>query len=54
MTKEEIINGIKNVNWYNYFYAIKMTFTMEEIEAMSEKELNNLIKLANNIAEGLY
>jgi len=67
MTKEEIINGIKNVgtttarnsmgcseNWYNYFYAIKMTFTMEEIETMSEKELNNLIKLADNIAEGLY
>lgn len=67
MTKEEIINGIKNVgttternsmgcseNWYNSFYSIKMTFTMEEIEAMSEKELNNLIKLAENIAEGLY
>ena len=67
MTKEEIINGIKNVgtttarnsmgcseNWYNSYYAIKMTFSMEEIEDMSEKELNNLIKLANNIAEGLY
>jgi hypothetical protein len=67
MTKEEIINGIKNVgtttarnsmgcseNWYNYFYAIKMTFTMEEIESMSEKELNNLVKLADNIADGLY
>ena len=67
MTKEEIINNIKNVgtttarnsmgcseNWYNYFYAIKMTFTMEEIVAMSEKELNNLIKLADNIADGLY
>ena len=67
MTKEEIINGIKNVgtttarnsmgcseNWYNYFYAIKMTFSMEEIESMSEKELNNLIKLADNIEENLY
>lgn len=67
MTKEEIINNIKNVNtttarnsmgcsenWYNSFYSIKMTFTMEEIESMSEKELNNLVKLADNIAEGLY
>jgi hypothetical protein len=67
MTKEEIINNIKNVgtttarnsmgcseNWYNCYYAIKMTFTMEEIESMSEKELNNLVKLAETIAEGLY
>jgi len=67
MTKEEIINGIKNVglttarnsmgcseNWYNYFYVIKMTFTMEEIEAMSEKELNDLVKLGDAIADGLY
>lgn len=67
MTKEEIINEIKNVgtttarnsmgcseNWYNSYYAIKMTFTMEEIESMSEKELNNLVKLADNIEENLY
>jgi lysyl-tRNA synthetase class I len=67
MTKTEIINAIKNVgtttarnsmgcseNWYNSYYAIKMTFTMEEIESMSEKELNNLVKLADNIEENLY
>ena len=67
MTKEEIINGIKNVgittarnsmgcseNWYNSYYAIKMTFTMEEIESMSEKELNNLVKLGDAISDGLY
>lgn len=67
MTKEEIINAIKNVgtttarnsmgcseNWYNVYYAIKMTFTMEEIEAMSEKELNDLVKLGDAISEGLY
>lgn len=67
MTKEEIINGIKNVkltnarnsmgcseNWYNSYYAIKMTFSMEEIENMSEKELNNLVKLGNAISDGLY
>ena len=67
MTKTEIINAIKNVgtttarnrmgcseNWYNSYYAIKMTFTMEEIESMSEKELNNLVKLGDAISEGLY
>ena len=67
MTKEEIINAIKNVgtttarnsmgcseNWYNAYFAIKMTFSMEEIEAMSEKELNDLVKLGDAISEGLY
>ena len=69
MTKEEIINNIKNTslvgtsaknsmgcseNWYNAYFSIKMTFSMEEIENMSENELNNLVKLGNNIAEGLY
>ena len=69
MTKEEIINNIKNTslvgtsarnsmgcseNWYNAYFSIKMTFSMDEIENMSEKELNNLVKLGNTIAEGLY
>lgn len=67
MTKEEIINNIKNVgtttarnsmgcseNWYNPYYAIKMTFPMEEIGNTSESELNNLVKLGDAISEGLY
>jgi len=67
MSKEEIISNIKNVNkttarnsmgcsenWYNAYFAISETFSMEEIEAMSENELNNLVKLADAIAEGLY
>ena len=67
MTKEEIINNIKNVNtttsrnsmgcsenWYDAYYAIKMTFSTEEIENMSENELNNLVKLGDAISEGLY
>ena len=69
MTKEEIINNIKNTslvvtsarnsmgcleNWYNAYFSIKMTFSMDEIENMSENELNNLVKLGNTIAEGLY
>jgi len=67
MTKTEIIQKIKNVetttarnsmgcseNWYDSIYAISVTFSMEEIEAMSENELNNLVKLANAISDGLY
>ena len=69
MTKEEIINNIKNTslvgtsarnsmgcseNWYNPYYAIKMTFPMEEIGNMSESELNSLVKLGDAISEGLY
>ena len=41
-------------NWYDAYYAIKMTFSMEEIENMSENELNNLVKLGDAISEGLY
>lgn len=67
MTKEEIIKEIKNVkaiqeynimgcseNWYNPYYAIRETFTMEELEAMSENELNNLVKLGETLSEALY
>lgn len=67
MTKEELLKKIedyeetKNLNrmgcsenWYNPVYAIKRTFTLDEIKKMSEKEINNLIKLANNISDGLW
>ena len=33
---------------------MKETFTKEEIENMSDREINNLIKLAENIMEALY
>ena len=65
--KELILNEIRNVkttnarnsmgcseNWYNAYFAISKTFTMDELETMSENELNNLVKLADAIAEGLY
>lgn len=41
-------------NWYNSYFAIKETFTREEIENMADSEIENLVKLADNIAEGLY
>ena len=33
---------------------MKETFTKEEIENMHDKEIDNLIKLAENIMEALY
>ena len=67
MTKEEIINNIVNCNhieghnimgasenWYNPYYAIKQTFTENEIKNMSLDELNHLIKLADVLAETFY
>lgn len=41
-------------NWYNSYYAISHTFSRKEIEAMSETEVSNLIKLGDTIAEYLY
>lgn len=40
--------------WYDPDYAIKETFTKEEIEVMSDNEINNLLRLACNISDGLY
>lgn len=41
-------------NWYNFYFAVSQTFTEAEILGMSETEIANLEKLANNIQEGLY
>lgn len=41
-------------DWYNPFYSIKETFTLDEIEKMSECEIKSSFRLANNISEGLY
>jgi len=67
MTKEEILNAIATVedicarnrmgcseNWYNVYYALKHTFTSDELKAMTEEELNHLVRLGDAIAEGLY
>lgn len=43
-----------NENWYNPIYSIGETFTKEELLQMTDKEIDNLIRLAQMIAEGLY
>lgn len=41
-------------SWYDPYYAMKETFSYDEIEQMSEKEISNLIKFAGSIQEALY
>lgn len=41
-------------NWYNAYWAIQNTFTREEIKKMSDVEVDNLVRLAESIGEGLY
>ena len=41
-------------NWYNPYYAIKQTFSPEEIQNMTDKEVDNLVRLADEIGMGLY
>lgn len=43
-----------NESWYDSYYAIKETFSIEEIESMSENEVDNLVRLGENISEALY
>lgn len=54
-----VVTNTKNImgcneNWYNSYYSISHTFTKEELEAMSDIEIENLVKLADSIAEALY
>ena len=57
--KDKPVNNMRNSmgcseSWYDPVYSITETFTKEEIEAMTEKEVVDLWKLAENIADKLY
>jgi len=67
MTKTEILKKVRDCvkttavnrmgcseDWYNPFYAMKEVFGIEELEDMSEKELNNLVRLGDGISAALY
>ena len=41
-------------NWYDPYYAVANTFTDEELKAMPEQALKNLLKLAETIGDALY
>lgn len=67
MTAQELINEINNLktttarnsmgcseNWYNAYYAISKTFTEEEIEGMTDREIDYLLRLGDQLAEAFY
>lgn len=41
-------------NWYDFSYAVCNTFSEEELLTMEEKEINDLIKLAETMGEAFY
>lgn len=52
-------SGARNImgcseDWYIAYYSIRKTFSKEEIEQMSEQEVENLVRLADNISDHLY
>ena len=67
MKASEVIEGIEKYketknknsmlcpeNWYNFYYAMKETFTLDEIKNMTDRECSLLERLANSIQEGLF
>lgn len=67
MKAQDIIYGIERLqpttarnsmgcseNWYDFFYAMRETFTIEEIYNMNERECTMLERLATKIQDGLY
>lgn len=67
MKPQELLKNIENLtvttarnsmgcseNWYNSYYAISQTFTKEEIENMTEREVDYLIRLGDMLAEAFY
>lgn len=67
MNKEELLKEIREVKaakgrnimgcseaFYNAYYSVRECFGMEELEKMDEKELNDLLKLGDFLAEVFY
>ena len=65
--KEKVLNYINNPvlvpgrnrmgcdeNWYNPYFCIKETFSLKEVQLMTTKEVNDLVKLARTIGDALY
>ena len=68
MTAKELIDKYKSLdwsnpahnlmgcseNWYNPCYAIYNTFSEEKLLEMGEREINDLIELAETMGESFY
>ena len=67
MTAQELLKEINNLkttsaknsmgcseNWYNPYYAISKTFSTKEIEEMTEREIDYLVRLGEELSEAFY
>lgn len=67
MNKDELFKKINEIklttnrnkmgcseNWYNPAYAISQVFTKEELEKMTDKEIDNLYKLALALSDAFW
>lgn len=41
-------------NWYDCYYAVTQTLTPDEVEEMSDVDLDKLIRVVSAVQEGLY
>lgn len=41
-------------SWYNFYFAMKQTFTKEEMERMTDHEVALLKRLHEKTSDGLY
>ena len=66
-TKEQLIEQCKNAkpipgrnsmgcseSWYDPFFCLQQIFTEGELGAMTEQELNNLYRLADQLSQVFY
>lgn len=67
MTKTEILENISNIvenkgrnsmgvseSYYNPYFSMQRCFGIKDLKEMSEKELNNLYKLAHFLSDIFY
>ena len=57
--KKSVLTTVRNSmecdeNWYNSYFAIKETFSIEEINSMSDNEVANLVRLGDSMSETFY
>lgn len=67
LSREELLQKIKEVtptpgrnsmgaseSWYNAYYMVSKCFTEEELQNMSESELQNVVKVADFAGDVFY
>lgn len=68
--KEKLLQYIENFNtdqsdsnhnrmgcselWYNPYFGVMQSFSIDEIKMMEETEITNLLKVAETVGEGLF